>query len=393
MTVKGLIDQIYDELVTIRRNIHKRPELGFEEFETQKLIMATLEKWGIKYEPIAKTGVLGYIEGTGSGPCLAIRADIDALPIQEAIDVPFKSEFEGKMHACGHDVHTSILLGSAYVLDRLKNSFSGTVKLFFQPAEETSGGALPMIDEGCLENPKVDAVIGLHVMPYYDAGVIELKYGQLNASSDYIRIEVKGKSGHGAYPDLGVDAVLVASQIVNNLQSLVSRMASPLDPVVFSIGTMHGGKRANIICDHMIMEGTLRTLNLETRKKMKEQMISIVEGISSAYGASCDVIVHEGYEPLINDDVIMDVLYETAKEILPEESIKFKDLPSLGVEDFSFFSNRVPGAFFHLGCGNKAKGIEASLHSENFQVDEMCIKTGVEMEVEAVLALLKVLQS
>lgn len=389
MNVEALTDEVFDELVAIRRKIHSHPELGFEEFETQKLIIETLDSWGIPCERSVGTGVVALVEGK-PGPCVGIRADMDALPIDEATDLPFKSKIKGKMHACGHDVHTTILLGAAYVLNKIKNNLNGSVKFFFQPAEETSGGALPMIEEGCLEDPKVDGVLGLHVMPYYDAGYVELKYGQLNASSDYVKIVIKGKSGHGAYPDLGVDAIYIASQVVTGVQSLVSRSTSPLDSVVFSIGKFHGGERPNIICDNVVLEGTLRTLNLETRKRMKDQLKSLVQGICLGHGAEVEIEIQEGYEPLINNTRVVDVLFETAKDLLGEDKIKFKEHPSLGVEDFSFFSNRVPGAFFHLGCGDSMNGKSASIHNEYFDVDESCMKTGVMMEVEATLRLLKI---
>lgn len=391
MNINNRVDDIFEEIVEIRRDFHKHPELGFKEHRTQAKIIEYLESWSIPYVKIAKTGVLAYIVGKSDkskGNTVALRADIDALPVDEKINSDFKSVNSGIMHACGHDVHTTILLGTAKILKDLEESFSGHVKLFFQPAEETSGGALPMIEEGCLKNPNVDYVIGLHVMPYLESGHVELKYGKLNASSDTVNIKIQGKSGHGAYPEKSVDAILIASHVVIALQSLVSRDISPLNSMVLSLGKIEGGAKGNIISDEVSITGTLRTLDMDTRNYAKERIKNIVKNTAAAFKGSSEVVISEGYEPLINSDDVVDVFKNIAEESLDKEQVHFKEFPSLGVEDFSYFCNRTKGAFFHLGCGNKALGIDAPLHSPMFTIDESCIKTGILLQVKNTLALL-----
>ena len=383
-----LIASCIDDIINIRRQLHQRPELGFEEYETQKLIMKMLESWNIPCKPIAKTGVIAFIEGNTQAPVLAIRADIDALPINEENDVPYKSTIDNRMHACGHDAHTAILLGTAFVLKQQQECLNGSVKLFFQPAEETTGGALPMIKENCLSNPPVDAVIGLHVMPSIETGYVEIKKGQLNASSDEVHITVSGKSGHGAYPSLAKDAIYVAAQLITNLQGVVSRMTSPLDSVVLSIGKITGGERGNIICDKVSLAGTLRTLSEDIRSNTKQMISQICKGMAESYDVHIDVHFKDGYEALINDPSITEEFTKIATTIVGEEHIVYKTQPSLGVEDFSFFSNQVPGTFFHLGCANKAKDIASSLHSSTFNIDENCLSIGIALEVESSLHLL-----
>ena len=392
MNINNRIEEMYKDLVNIRRDFHMHPELGFEEFRTQEKIIEYLKSYGIdNIQKIAKTGVMAIIKGnkSGIGNVVALRADIDALPITEEFDSDYKSQTKGKMHACGHDVHTTILLGTAKILNEMKNEFSGSIKLLFQPAEETTGGAMPMIEEGCLENPSVDYALGLHVMPYYDYRHVEFKYNKLNASSDNVEIIIHGKSGHGAYPETSVDAIVISSYVIGALQSIISRNVSPLNSAVLSFGKINGGTKENIISDKVTIIGTLRTLDSETRSFMKTKIIDIVENTSKAFSGTSEVNIHPGYEPLINNNELIDVLIQTAKEELREDKIHMKEFPSLGAEDFSYFSNRVKGAFYHLGCGNKELGMTATLHNNNFAVDERCIKTGVLMQVKNTLKLLK----
>lgn len=391
MDINNKVNDIFQKIVEIRRDFHKYPELGFKEYRTQAKIIEYLESWSIPYVKIADTGVLAYIIGKSDkskGNTVALRADIDALPIHEKVDSNFKSVNNGVMHACGHDVHTTILLGTAKVLKDMDESFSGYVKLLFQPAEETTGGALPMIEEGCLDNPSVDYIIGLHVMPYLETGHVELKYGKLNASSDEINIKIQGKSGHGAYPEKSIDAILIASHVVIALQSLVSRDISPLNSIVLSLGKIEGGTKGNIISDEVYITGTLRTLDMNTRNYAKERIKDIVRYTASSFKGSSEVVINEGYEPLINTDEVVDVFKTIAEEALGKEKVHFKESPSLGVEDFSYFCNRTKGAFFHLGCGNKTLRINEPLHSSRFSVDESCIKTGILLQVKNTLALL-----
>ncbi len=390
MEIEKRIKEIFEELVIIRRDLHMNPELSGNEIRTSKKICEYLDNWGVEYKSgIADTGIVAIIRGKKEGKTVATRADIDALPITEDNDTPYKSQNTGVMHACGHDVHTTILLGVAKIVKEMEEKLTGNIKLFFQPAEEDIGGAQRMVNEGCMTNPNVDYVIGLHVMPYLDAGHVELKYGKLNASSGEMIITIKGKSGHGAYPDMAIDAIVIAGNVITTLQSLVSRNISPLNSVVLSLGKINGGTKNNIIADEVVMSGTLRTLDEDTRKYAKKIIKHIVENTAKTYGGDGVVEFSDGYDALINDDEVVDVIKETAERLLGKDKIRYKEFPSLGAEDFSYFVNVAKGGFFHLGCRNEARGITASLHNKNFDVDENCIKTGVHLQVESLLALLR----
>lgn len=375
MKLKEHIDSIYDEMVQIRRHLHQHPELSGQEHNTQKFILDYLKQLGIACEPIAGTGVIGTIGH--QGPCIGIRADIDALPIKEQTNVAYQSKEDGIMHACGHDVHTTILLGTAKLLKSMEKQLAVRVKLLFEPAEETYGGAYPMIQEGALKD--VDYVIGLHVMPNLKTGQVEIKYGQLNAASNTIQVKVIGKSSHGAYPDKGIDSIYIASELIQSYQSIVSRNTSPLNPVVLTIGSIHGGAKSNILCDEVSMTGTLRTLNPETRAYCLERIQSITECITKAHGADYELSVEDGYEALINDQKLVKLMATTFEK---DFDVVFKEQPSLGVESFSYFSNRVPGAFYHIGCYD---GKSDALHQCNFNVDEACIKYGILSQIQIIL--------
>ncbi|HNZ83444.1 MAG TPA: M20 family metallopeptidase [Sedimentibacter sp.] len=392
MDIDRRIDEIYAELVEIRRELHENPELSQNEYRTQGKIRDYLDEHGIENFPCAGTGVVGIIRGKNKGKTVGIRADIDALPIHEKNNVSYSSMNPGVMHACGHDAHTAILLGTGKIIKELadsKDSINGNVKLFFQPAEETIGGAERMVNEGCMEEPKVDYVLGLHVQPYLDAGKVELKYGKLNASTDSISISLKGKAAHGAYPDNGIDAIVMAGSVITALQSIVSRNTSPLDSVVISLGKISGGIKDNIIADEVIITGTLRTLDDKTRKYTKERISSIVDNVAAAFGGEGLTTFHEGYQALINDNEIVDVIRESSEKLFGKENVQFKEFPSLGAEDFSCFLDIAKGAFFHLGCGNSLRGITYPLHTEHFDIDEECLKVGVRLQVENILSLLK----
>jgi len=392
MDIDSRIDEIYYELVEIRRELHKNPELSQKEYRTQGKIRDYLDKHGIENHPCAGTGVVGIIRGKNKGKTVGIRADIDALPIHEKNNVSYSSINPGIMHACGHDAHTAILLGTGRIIKELadsKDSINGNVKLFFQPAEETIGGAERMVNEGCMEEPKVDYVLGLHVQPYLDTGKVELKYGKLNASTDSISIRLKGKAAHGAYPDNGIDSIVMAGSVITALQSIVSRNTSPLDSVVISLGKISGGIKDNIIADEVIITGTLRTLDDKTRNYTKERISSIVDNVAVAFGGEGLTTFHDGYQALINDDEIVDVIRESAEKLFGKENVQFKEFPSLGAEDFSYFLDAAKGAFFHLGCGSSLRGITSPLHTEHFDIDEECLKIGVRLQVENILSLLK----
>lgn len=379
--------ELFDKLISIRRNIHMHPELGMEEKETNKKIRAFLDEAEIKNETIAETGVVGII-GTGEAPVVALRADMDALPIQEETGVPFKSKINEKMHACGHDMHTTILLGAAKILKEMESDLKGTVKLLFEPAEETVGGAIQMIKEGCLVNPEVDAVLGLHVMPELNTGKVEMKYGKLNASSDTITIKALGKSGHGAYPESSVDAIVIAGNIVTALQTIVSRNTSPFNTVALSFGAIRGGEYGNIIADKVTLKGTLRTSDPQTRDYVKQRITDIATHQAKAYGGDAEVIIEEGYKPLINDDKITRILEDTLTENIGRDNIQTKEFPSLGVESFAFFSSEVPGCFYRLGCKHPDDEAPYPIHNSKFNPDERCIETGVTLQVKTALNLM-----
>lgn len=390
MDIEKRVNEIFEELVTIRRDFHMHPELSESEFRTNSKICDYLNEWGIEYKSgIADTGVVGLIRGKQEGKTVALRADIDALPIYEKNSESYCSMNNGVMHACGHDAHTTILLGVAKILKEMEDKLQGNIKLLFQPAEETIGGAKRMVKEGCMKNPDVDYVLGLHVMPYINAGEVELKYGKLNASTDEIKITIKGKSGHGAYPEKGIDAIMISGYVITAVQSLVSRNISPLNSIVVSLGTISGGVKTNVIADEVVIKGTLRALDNESRNFAKERVKEIVSNTAKAFGGEGTAEFHDGYEALINDDEVVDVIKENAEKFIGKENMFFKEFPSLGAEDFSYFSEVAKGGFFHLGCGNSKRGITANIHCDNFDIDEECIKTGVFLQIENVLSLLK----
>ncbi|HHZ19953.1 MAG TPA: amidohydrolase [Firmicutes bacterium] len=383
------VDAIIDWVVETRRALHQHPELGMEEHQTAEKIAAALAEIGIPYTPgVAGTGIIGIITSGAPGKTVALRADMDALPIQEQTGLAYASRIPGKMHACGHDAHMAIQLGAARVLHEMRNELCGTVKLLFQPAEETTGGAQPMIAAGCMDNPLVDYVLGLHVTPQLETGEIWVRYGTLTASSDVFRITVHGKSAHAAYPEESVDAIVIAAQLITSLQTIIARNVSPLTSAVLTLGKIQGGTKENIIADTVELSGTMRTLDQEVRAMMKARIRSIADGICTSMGGSCTVEFEEGYMPIVNNNDVVDVIVQNAEQLLGKAGVIYKENPSLGVEDFAFFCHRCPGAFYYLGCGNKAKGITAPGHSPFFQIDEDCLKIGVLLQAVNTLSLL-----
>lgn len=386
-SIRSDADAMKEWLVSVRRAIHEYPELGNEEFVTADRIGQELSSLGISYER-TDTAIVGIVRGVTGGKTVGLRADIDALPIQEATGLPFASKNAGHMHACGHDAHTTILLGCARWFSEHREHFSGAVKLFFQPAEESSGGAEIMVSRGCLANPTVDHVFGLHVMPYLPVGEVEVKYGTLNGCSTGVTITVHGKSGHGAYPETGVDAILVASELVIALNTLVSRRVSPLDSAVFSIGKIQGGVRTNIVADEVTLSATLRAGTDELRDRMIGYIRNMVDGVCAAHGAQGTVDIRYGYAALVNHHAEVDMVCRTAERILGPGSVQWKEKPSMGVEDFSFFIRDTPGAFYHLGCA--PKGFSPGdpfypLHSDCFILNEDCLPVGVAMQTALTL--------
>ncbi|MGN0185732.1 MAG: M20 family metallopeptidase [Aristaeellaceae bacterium] len=382
--LQKLVEANYAWTVEKRRALHRIPEEGFREFKTQQLICETLEELKIPYT-IEKTWVVGLIEGAQPGRCIGLRADIDALPLTEPVGCPFRSTHEGWMHACGHDVHTAIQLGVAKMFSEMRDRLHGSVKLLFQPAEETTGGALPMVKAGVLENPHVDACYGLHVQPYLPLGTVETRHGALNAACDELEMDVWGKGGHAAYPENSVDAIVCAAQIISTLQTLVSRNVSPLNSLVLTFGTIEGGKANNVICNHVHMRGTLRTVDPKLRTFAHRRIREIAQSVAMAFGATAEVKVLDGYSVLVNHERETDLVLDVAKELFGRGYVKMKLAPSMGGEDFSFFTEKVPGAFYHIGCSPIDRMPAPALHSQHFCADERCIHQGLMMQMGIVL--------
>lgn len=382
--MKMLVRAEKDWIISMRRKLHRIPEEGFKEFKTQQAIVDALEEIGIPYAT-ERTWVIGLIEGAYPGETVAIRADIDALPLDEPEGCCFRSEHEGMMHACGHDAHVAMALGAAKVLNGLKAYIHGNVKLLFQPAEETDGGAEPMVKAGAMENPHVDRVYGIHVMPHLPVGKIETRAGTLNASTDTVALTIRGKAGHGAYPDLGTDAIVCAAQVITALQTVVSRNVSPMQSAVLSIGRIEGGTAQNIICDEVRMRGTLRTANAELRAMMKDRIADITRNVANAMGCTAEVNIIPGYAALVNNDGEAARVKRIAGRLFSDENVVDKPAPSMGGEDFSFFCDCAPGAFFHVGCVNPEWMPAPPLHSKDFKIDEECLTIGTLMHVALVL--------
>ena len=382
--LRALVEAQKNWMVDIRRRLHRIPERGFAEVKTQQVIMETLDALGIPYTT-ERTWVVGVIEGALPGQVVALRADMDALPLEEPEGLPFRSEHPGMMHACGHDAHMTMVLGAAKVLMGMRDRLPGTVKLLFQPAEETDGGAEPMVQRGVMENPHVDRVYGLHVQPYLPVGVIETRAGTLNASTDDVELTIHGRSSHGAYPESGADAIVCAAQVITSLQTLVSRNVSPLASAVLSLGMISGGTAGNIICDRVSLRGTLRTANGEIRAMMKRRIGEVASGVAAAMGCTAEVRITSGYAALVNDEAEAGRVMRVGARLLGEKNVVRKAAPSMGGEDFSFFCERVPGAFFHLGCVKKEDMPAPLLHSRDFHLDEDCLTVGAMMHVALVL--------
>lgn len=363
-----------------RRALHRIPEAGFEEFKTQAHVMRALDALEIPYVT-ERTWVIGEIRGGTPGPCIALRADMDALPVDEPEGCPYRSTHPGRMHACGHDLHMAIQLAAARLLSGMREDLRGSVRLLFQPAEETTGGAKPMVEAGAMDG--VDAVYGLHVQPYLLVGQMDTRPGCLNAATDEVRIRVRGISGHAARPNQCVDALVCAAQMVCALQTVVSRSASPLQPAVLSLGVIRGGTAPNVICDRVDLSGTLRTADPELRRLLKHRVREVCQGIAAAFGAEVDVDIIDGYSPLINDPVEARRALRLGARLLGEDNAKLREEPSMGGEDFSFFLEKGPGAFWHLGCSASLPAPD--LHSRDLVPDERCLPIGVAMQCALVL--------
>ncbi|SCZ03175.1 M20 metallopeptidase family protein [Alkaliphilus peptidifermentans] len=364
-------EELKEELISIRRDIHAYPEVGLQEERTSKIVAQKLRQLGYKVQTkVGITGVVGLLEGRYPGKTILLRADMDCLKMMELNQHIYKSKHDGLMHACGHDAHTAWLIGAAMILASYKDQLYGNVKFVFQPAEETDGGAKRMIADGVLKNPDVDIALAAHVWPSIESGKIGIKTGTMMAALNNFKVTVYGKGGHGAEPHFCIDPISVSCQIYMALQTIISRRINPVEPAVISIGEFHGGAAHNVIPDKVIMEGTVRTTTEESRKKIHQMIETIIKGITEAHGASYSLEYNEDYSPVINDEEITKLVEEVGISILGEKNVLNIQEPTMGGEDFAYFQQKVPGAFFVVGTNNPHKGIDKPLHSPYFDIDE-----------------------
>ena len=377
-SIKRLAAEYADSIIVTRRHLHANPELSYQEFNTAKFVADKLRSFGLKpQEGVAKTGVVVLIEGRSpSKKVVALRADMDALPIQEVNQVSYKSKVPGVMHACGHDVHTSSLLGTAQILNEIRTEFEGSVKLIFQPGEEKHpGGASIMIAEGVLQNPSPVSIIGQHVMPLIPVGKIGFREGKYMASSDEIYLRVIGKGGHGAAPELTIDPVVIAAHIIIALQQVVSRNASPKEPTVLTFGRITADGATNIIPDEVKIAGTFRSLNEAWRQSGLEKIRKMAESIAEGMGGKCEVTISKGYPYLENNPELTRRIKAAAEMYVGKENVVYIDL-TLGSEDFAYYSQKIPASFYRLGTRNEAKGITSYVHTPTFDIDEDALRIG-----------------
>lgn len=374
----SLCEEAYAQIVDIRRELHSYGELGRKEVQTTKKIISYLEKWGIEYTLPLDTGVVAIVKGKNAGPITALRADIDALPIKEMTDLPFKSQNEGVMHACGHDMHTAALLGAAKIINENRHELCGEVRFIFQPDEEGDGGAQRLIEKGVME--KVDRVFGLHVRPEMKTGTVAVKYGKFYAASDIFEIDVIGKSGHCAEPHKNTDAIVIGANIITALQSIVSRNISPLDSAVVTIGTANGGTFRNTISGSFSITGITRSLGEDSRALLRSRITDTAKGIAKAMGGDAEVRIIESYPGIINDDAATDYIKQRATKLLGEDKVSVLNEPFMTTEDFGYYCKCAPGCFYHIGCDS-----DYPLHSDRFCPDERAIFNAMIMHIGSVM--------
>jgi len=386
--VKKSAKVIHTEIKKWRHELHKIPEIGFELFKTSQYIKERLDEIAIEYRDVAKTGIAAIINGEKPGPTIALRADMDALPIKEETGLPYAST-NGYMHACGHDAHTAMLLGTAKILSKNKEILKGKVKLFFQPAEETTGGAKPMIEEGCMENPKVDAVLGLHINQIFRElgnGQIGIYYGAMMAAADTFVIKVIGKGGHGAKPHLCVDPITTAAEMITTLQRIISREINPTHPAVITVGKIEGGTTTNVIPEKVEFEGTVRTLDPDDRIYIKKRIREMCESIAKANRAEIEIHYSHSYPATINDRGFTRKFVKSAEKIVGKENIVEIKEPSMGADDMAYFLQEVPGTFFYLGSHNpKTTRLTYPIHHPKFDIDEDIMWIGSAVFAQTVL--------
>ncbi len=389
--LKSEIDELVPDLVAMRRDLHEHPELAFEEVRTSGIVAQRLRSLGLEVQTgIAKTGVVGMLRGgatSSNAKTIAIRADMDALPIHELNEIDYRSQVDGKMHACGHDGHTSIALAVADILSKRRDELKGNVKFIFQPAEEKIGGAEPMVKEGAMEG--VDGVIGLHLISNDPLGRVGVRAGTVFASADRFVLTVRGKGGHAAMPDGAVDPIVVSASIITTLQTLISRETSPFSPAVITIGTINAGSAFNIIPETAVMQGTMRSFSPEHREKLLRRIQEVATGVAVAMGASCEIERFDGCPPCTNDPAMTEVVHKAAVAAVGEEAVdSSEDVMTAGSDDMSFFLNAVPGCYFIVGAHNEQKGAKYPHHHPRFNVDEDALPIGVEVLTRAALEFL-----
>jgi amidohydrolase len=383
--IRPKIQALQPDIVAWRRRLHQYPELGFREHLTAAFVHQRLEEWGIPHQTgIAGTGIVATLKGNSSGPVFAIRADMDALPILEENEVPYRSQHEGTMHACGHDGHTAIAIATAYYLSQHTHSFAGTIKIIFQPAEEGPGGAAPMIAEGVLKNPDVDAIIGLHLWNNLPLGTVGVRSGPLMAAVELFDCEIQGKGGHGAIPQQTIDSIVVASQVVNALQSIVARNINPLDAAVVTVGSFHAGRTHNVIADTAEITGTVRYFNPDLATLIPQRVEQVIAGVCQSHGATYELNYRKLYPPVVNDAAIATLVRSVAETVIETPAGVVPDCQTMGGEDMSYFLQQVPGCYFFLGSANESLGLAYPHHHPRFDFDETALGMGVEIFVRCV---------
>ena len=391
MTLLERAQELKQQFIDIRRDFHMNPELGMEEHRTSGIVAEYLRSLGMEVQTgVANTGVVGLLRGIEDGPTVGLRADMDALPITEQSGAPYSSRIEGKMHACGHDGHTAILMGVAKLLSEVRDQIKGNVKFIFQPAEEGPGGAKPMVEAGVLENPHVDAMFGLHLSSIGGpAGKIAVGSGPRSAGTGFARIKIIGYGGHGAHPETSVDAIMASAYVLTALQTIVSRELSPLDPVVITMGTIQGGYRHNVIADVVEMTGTIRTLNAEVKASMPERFERIIKGVCDGLRCTYELEYIQGIESVVNDEAMTDLVRQVGHRILGVENVIEAKEPSMGGEDFCYFAEAVPSSFFRLMAYNPEKDCIYPGHHPKYNFDEDSIPYGMAVFEESTLEYLR----